>query len=296
MTERSILPSVLVAIGLSLVGASRAAAHHEAMFGPQSSAVLTPGIFLSAQIFDKEEGQGDQKRRELTTVYSAGFTPFKTQPLSIAFVLPITFTSGVPDPSTPDSKSRGFEDTLLSVRYRLETKGLTSSLGLDQSYVMGVGGVEFPTGTIDHPFGEGAYGSIAAALFSVEKRPIAVMGYFYYHHRGTYNGLRDSGNAFAGTGVAWTPIDDEVRGKLFSLQLGASYERTFPSEQNGMTVLESGSSGVFLHPGIVFSTTSSLQFFGLVSLPLTQQWNSVVDRQRFRIGSGVIWILGHSGT
>src|SRR5262249_32090628 len=196
--------------------------------------------------------------------------------------LPVTFTSGVPDPSTPDSKSRGFEDTLLSVRYRLETKGLTSALGLDQSYVMGGGGGGVPTGTIDHPFGEGAYGSIAAALFSVEKRPIAVMGYFYYHHRGIYNGLRDSGNAFAGTGVAWTPIDDEVQGKLFSLQLGASYERTFASEQNGMTVPDSGSSGVFLHPGIVFSTTPSLQFFGLVSLPLTQQWNSVVDRQRFR--------------
>src|SRR5262249_2763796 len=56
MTEpRSILASALVAIGLSLVSAARAGAHHEAMFGPQSSAVLTPGIFLSAQIFDKGE-------------------------------------------------------------------------------------------------------------------------------------------------------------------------------------------------------------------------------------------------
>lgn len=50
-----------------------------------------------------------------------------------------------------------------------------------------------------------------------------------------------------------------------------------------------------MHPGIVFSTTPSLQVFGLVSLPLTQQWNSVVDRQRFA-RCRVILILNHSGT
>src|ERR1700687_191514 len=83
-------------------------AHHEAMFGPQSAAVLSPTIFVAAQVFDKEEGKDAEKRRETTTVYSVGFTPLKKQPLSIAFVLPITFTSGVGDPSTPGSASRGF--------------------------------------------------------------------------------------------------------------------------------------------------------------------------------------------
>ncbi len=275
---------------------TRAFAHHEAMFGPQSSAVLSPGIFLSAQLFDKETGKDDQKRRETTMVYSVGLTPTRKAPLSIAFVLPITFASGVSDPSTPNSASRGFEDTLISARYRVDAKGLAASLGLDQSYVMGVGGLEMPTGTFDHPFGKGAFGEIAAGLFSVEKRPIAAIAYVYYHHRGVYNGVRDSGNTFAGAGVAWTPIDDEARGKLFSLQLGMSHERTFASEENGVELADSGASGVFLHPGIVFATTPSLQFFGLVSIPLTQEWNSIVDRQRFRLGSGVIWILGHSGT
>jgi hypothetical protein len=33
-----------------------------------------------------------------------------------------------------------------------------------------------------------------------------------------------------------------------------------------------------------------------VSLPLTQQFNSIVDHQRFRLGTGIIWILRHSGT
>jgi hypothetical protein len=284
-----------MSVSLTLLFAAPARAHHEAMFGPQSSAVLSPGVFLSAQVFDKEEGKDDQKRRETTTVYSVGVTPFK-KPLSIAFVVPMTFTSGVPDPSTPGARDQGFEDTLLSARYRINAGGFASSLGLDQSYAMAVGGVELPTGTIDHPFGQGAFGQIVAGLFSVEKRPLAAIAYVYYHHRGVYDGLRDSGNAFAGGGIAYTPVDDDVRGKLFSLQLGTSYERTFQSEVDGVPQPDSGASGVFLHPGVVFSVTPSLQFFGLVSLPLTQQYNSVVDHQRFRVGTGVIWILKHSGT
>src|SRR5262249_14929129 len=152
------------------------------------------------QLFDKEEGRDPQRRRETTTVYSVGFTPLKKQPLSIAFVLPYTFAGGVSDPSTPGSASRGFEDTLLSARYRLDAEGFAASLHLDQSYVMGVGGLEMPTGTIDHPFGKGAFGEIAAGLFSLEKRPLAAIAYVYYHHRGIYDGLRDSGNTFAGSG------------------------------------------------------------------------------------------------
>jgi len=291
--QRAYVRSILL---LALVSASPAYAHHEAMFGPQSAAVLSPGVFLSAQVFDKETGKDDQKRRETTTVYSVGFKPLKKQPLSIAFVLPVTFASGVAAPSTPGSVNRGFEDSVLTARYRVDAPSIASSLGLEQSYLMGVGGLEMPTGNIDHPFGTGALGEIVAGLFSVEKRPIAAIAYVYYHHKGVYNGLRDSGNMFAGGGIAYSPLDDEARGRLFSLQLGLSEERTFSSEEHGLPLPDSGASGVFVHPGIVFSMSPSLQFFGLVSLPLTQQYNSVVDRQRFRVGTGIIWILKHSGT
>ena len=65
----------------SLLPAS-AYAHHEAMFGPQSAAVLSPTIFFSALLFDKETGKDTQQRRETTTVYSFGFTPLKNQPLA----------------------------------------------------------------------------------------------------------------------------------------------------------------------------------------------------------------------
>ena len=282
---------VLIVCVLALATASPAFAHHEAMFGPQSSAVLSPGVFLSAIVFDKETGKDADQRRETTTVYSVGFKPVKKAPLSMAFVLPITFAGGAPDPNQPGATTRGFEDMLVSARYRVEAPAVARKLGVQESYVMGVGGVELPTGTFDHQFGQGAFGEIAAGLFSVEKRPVAMIGYVYYHHRGVYNGARDSGNTFAGGGVAYTPIDDEDHGKLLSFQLGMSYERTFQSEENGAAVADSGSSGVFIHPGIVFDLTPTLQMFGLVSLPLAQQYNSLVDRQRFRVGTGIIWIL-----
>jgi hypothetical protein len=62
-----------------------------------------------------------------------------------------------------------------------------------------------------------------------------------------------------------------------SSSLGLWYENTFASEQNGVPLADSGASGVFVHPGIVFSVNPALQFFGLVSLPVTQQWSSIID-------------------
>jgi hypothetical protein len=268
-----------------------ASAHHEAMFGPQSSAVLSPGMFISLQMFDRENGRGDYRHRETTSVYSVGVKPFQTNPLSFAFVAANTREAY----SGLGSTTR-FEDPLISARYRVNADGVAKALGVQESYVMGVGGLEVPLGNKDHPSGHGPIGEIAAGLFSVEKRPIAGIAYAYYHHAGQYDhGTRQSGNFFTGTGVAYTPIDDDTAGHLFSLQLGLSYEKTFAVEELGKPLPDSGSTGVFMHPGIVFQTNPRVQFFALVSLPLTQQFNSINDQQRFRLGFGTIFMLGHSG-
>ena len=285
------MKSVLTVLIVLLTAASPAFAHHEAIFGPQSSAVLSPTTFFSAQLFDKEDGHDQDKHRETTTVYSFGFKPIDKQPLSFAVVVPITFASGIQGVGG-EPAHHGFEDALLTARYRVDAGSFASSIGFDEGYVMGVGGVELPTGTLDHPFGKSAYGQIAAGLLSLEKRPIAVLGYVYYHHRGEYSGLRESGNVFMGGGVAYTPIDSAT--KLFSVQLGVSNEHTFAEQLNGVPLVDTGGRGVFLHPAVVFQFTSSVQFFSLISLPVTQQWNSTSDEQRFRVGAGVIWILRHS--
>ena len=43
-------------IGMALLFfvATQASAHHEAMFGRESSSVFSPGMFLSAQVFSRE--------------------------------------------------------------------------------------------------------------------------------------------------------------------------------------------------------------------------------------------------
>src|SRR5207249_2642020 len=176
----------------------------------------------------------------------------------------------------------GFEDALITGRYRVEIDRFAEAVGLENAYVMGVGGIEIPTGTLDHDFGRGPVGGIGAGLMSVERRPFSLIGYGYYHHTGEFRSVRQSGNAFVGLGAAWTPIDNEDEGKLFSFQLGLSHEQTFAVEQDGVPLLDSGGSGVFLHPGIVAMVNPRVQFFVLASLPVTQEWRAADDRQRFR--------------
>lgn len=281
MFRRKILVAALI-LFLPLA----ASAHHEAMFGPQSSSVLSPKAFISTQIFNRENGLNGYKHRETTGVLSTGFTPFKDNPFSLAVVVPVTresFTGG--------GATTLWEDPLISARYRVNAPGIAKALGVQESYVMGVGGVELPLGNKDHASGHGPFGEITAGLFSVEKRPIAAIAYGYYHHTGHYNGVTlASGNIFVGTGVAYTPIDDDAKGHLFSMQLGLSHEKTFPSF--GPPVPDEGSSGVFMHPGIVFSTNPRFQYFALVSVPLSQSYKSIDDRQEFRLGAGMIIMFG----
>lgn len=52
----------------------------------------------------------------------------------------------------------------MGLRYRADLPGVTRALSAKESFVMGVGGVELPTGTLDHRFGRDAIGGIAAAL------------------------------------------------------------------------------------------------------------------------------------
>lgn len=134
--------------------AGPAEAHHEAIFGPQSSAVLSSDRFASAQIFTQETGPAGDRRRQTTTVFSAGLQPFK-RPLSVALVVPVSFVGST---STTTART-GVEDARISARYRIEPAAFTRALGLDESYFMGVGGVELPTGTFDHDFGKGAVGA-----------------------------------------------------------------------------------------------------------------------------------------
>jgi hypothetical protein len=90
---------------MMLLIAAPALAHHEAMFGPQSSAVLSPRVFFSALVFDKETGKDDQEWRETTRVYSCDLTQMKRRPLSMSFVIPVRYAGGVADPNQPHANT-----------------------------------------------------------------------------------------------------------------------------------------------------------------------------------------------
>jgi hypothetical protein len=300
--NKSVIVTAFFAVAGLLCLSTPASAHHEAMFGPQSSAVLSPGMFISLQMFDREDGKGDYRHRETTSVYSLGVKPW-TNPLSFAVV-----AANTREAYTYQGSTTAFEDPLISARYRVEAPGIAKRLGVQESYVMGVGGLEVPLGNKDHAAGHGPFGEIAAGLFSIEKRPLAGIAYAYYHHPGNYDkGMvaqvdgadvavtRQNGNFFTGSGIAYTPIDDDAIGHLFSMQLGVSYEKTLAMQEFGKPVPGTAATAVMMHPGLVFQTTPRFQFFAIVSLPLSQQAQSQDYNQRFRLGFGTIIMLGHSG-
>ena len=174
-----------------LVSAVPARAHHEALFGPQSASVLSPDTFLGAQVFSRRSGGPGERSQETTTVFSSGFSPTKDGRLSIAAVVPFSFITQ----QGRRGSQRGLEDAIISARYRVDLEGLKQKLGAFESYVVGIGGVELPTGTMDLDFMQGSAGWIGAGLMSVEIRPFSVVGYVYLHREGTVGGSGTAGAA-----------------------------------------------------------------------------------------------------
>jgi hypothetical protein len=56
--NKSVIVTAVFAAAVLFFLSTPASAHHEAMFGPQSSAVLSPGMFISLQMFDRERRKG----------------------------------------------------------------------------------------------------------------------------------------------------------------------------------------------------------------------------------------------
>jgi hypothetical protein len=154
--------------------AGRAAAHHEAIFGPQSALVLSSSRYITAQVFTRQTGDETERVQETTTVVSAGYSP-ATRPLSVSVVVPFSFLSGGGDYTT----RVGWENALVGARYRFDLFGVAGALAVDETYVIAAGGVELPTGTLDHPFGDGAMAVIASGLMGIEKGRFSASRYAF---------------------------------------------------------------------------------------------------------------------
>ena len=144
-----------------------------------------------------------------------------------------------------------------------------------------MGAVELPTGSMDHAAFSGPVGSLAAALWSGEVGPLSAIAYGFYRHPGDASDARPE-TLFLGGGIAWTPIDDPVTERLFSLQLGYSHERSFAT---------SVATAQVLHPTVVFAPMKRLLGFAVVSIPVTHD-GTIGEQDQWRIGGGAVFLFG----
>jgi hypothetical protein len=278
------------ALGLLLLNATprSAAAHHEAIFGPQSSLAFGSPGFLSAQVFGRRQGTSAQLRQEYTFLVSGGIAPFEKLPLGVTAILPLSHVYESPNPST---SKWAMEDAILGLRYRLDLKYLQRSFGKDANFVLGMLGSELPTGAMDHASFKGSVGFLGAAMYSIEYQSTSAITYGYYRRRSEYQGSREGDNLFFGAGLAVTPWDDPSTERLVSFQLGFSYETYFKDFVAGQRVDQSGGWGALIHPTIVWGPGAHLLWFNLVSIPVAQSYANPVARDQWRFGSGLVYLF-----
>ena len=277
-------------LGLATVAlAAPARAHHEAIFGPQSSLVLSAPTFASVQTFSRQLGTAGARTQESTMLLSAGVTPLRSVPLSVSLALPMSSIDALDGDA---ASRRGLEDAILGVRYRFDLTGLQQRFGKDGNYLMGMAAVEVPTGSVDHATFHGPLDGMAAATAGIERGPFSWLSYVFYRRNGTDSaGARAGDNLFLGAGMAYTPFDDPARERLVSFQLGLSYEIYARSTLAGAPVADSGGSGVYLHPTVVWGPGGRILLFASTSLPVFEDYRNPADSNRWRAGLGIIFLF-----
>ena len=280
----------ILVLGLSTVAlAAPARAHHEAIFGPQSSLVLSAPTFASVQTFSRQLGTAGARTQESTMLLSAGVTPLRSVPVSVSLALPM---SSIDTLDGQAASRRGLEDAILGVRYRFDLTGLQQRFGKDGNYLMGLAAVEVPTGSVDHATFRGPLDGMLAATAGIERGPLSWISYAFYRRNGTDSaGARAGDNLFLGAGMAYTPFDDPARERLLSFQLGLSYEIYARSTLAGAPVADSGGSGIYLHPTLVWGPGGRILLFASMSLPAFEDYRNTADNNRWRVGLGIIFLF-----
>ena len=119
-----------------------------------------------------------------------------------------------------------------------------------------------------------------------------MIGCAFVHHFAVRHELRENGNRYLGGGIAWTPIDREEEGRLFSLQFGLSHETTFQEVFAGTPRHDTGGWALMAHPTVVWATSPHVLLYVVTSVPLADRWNNSADRERFRLGTGAMVRFG----
>jgi hypothetical protein len=277
--------ALIVLLSLS----SPARAHHEAIFGPQSSLMFSSDGFVSFQGFSRRLGIAPARTQETTFVLSGGISPFKSVPLSLSLLLPASHIASLDG----DGSRFGAEDAVLGARYRLDLGALQRRFDRDGNFVMGMAAIEAPTGSIDHGAFKGPFGWMIAGLSSFEVGALSVISYVFLHQHLSHGGETHGSSFYVGSGLAYTPWDDPSTERLVSLQLGVSYELETADTQDGRDVPGTGGWAVLAHPTLVWGPGGHVLLFALASLPMVQRRESPEIEEGWRVGAGVIYLFDH---
>jgi hypothetical protein len=271
----------------------RAWAHHEALFGPQSSLDVESEGFVSLQAHEHVFGVGSTHDQETAYIVSAGVSPFHAIPWSFTLVQTFTYENA----RTPQGNQTGplsscagcvaRENLLLSTSYRFDFTGLQRATGKDGNFAMLSGAIEPPTGDKDYAPLHGPVNYILAAMAGLEWSHFAAVALGYYRLNAPDDtGSKKGNNWLGGLGFAYTPVDDSDR--MISFQMGLAAEVHDPDVIGGASLL-SGGWEVFASPTLVWMPAARTRFFMYASLPVAQDYKADYQVDQWRAGLGVIY-------
>ena len=241
-------------------------AHHEAIFGPQSSTLISQKRFVSTQFYLTNQGRRPSPRsRSHIGILSVG-TSFNDR-WGVSVTLPFEA-----ERDSAQESATGVQDVVVGIRYYPQVRRNRS--------LMAVLTLEPPTGNLEHR----SFGVGGGVLYGVEWRHWSVLAYGLGRTESSFETGEKRGNRlFLGGGLGY-----ESRGWPFSPQVGLSWEKTGRSREEGMLLPESRTSALMIHPTLSREIGRSLQTFVVVSMPVVQD-SGREGWQRFRIAAGMVW-------
>ncbi len=134
---------IVAAAAVCCLSAAPASAHHEALFGPQSSLAVESEGFVSLQAHSHRYGVHGTETEETTMIVSAGVSPVARVPWSLTLIQAYTYeTTRVP---TPPGRTGPFsacndctrhENNLVATAYRFDFSSLQRSTGRDGNFAL----------------------------------------------------------------------------------------------------------------------------------------------------------------
>ncbi len=278
---------------VALLTSKPASAHHEALFGPQSSLAVESEGFVSLQAHEHVFGKGDTYDQETAYIVSAGVSPFRSIPWSLTLVQTFTYENT----RTPQGNQTGplsscggciaRENALLSTSYRFDFTDLQRATGKDGNFALLSGALEPPTGDKDYAAFRGPVNYIFAAMAGFEWSHFSSVALGYYRLNATDgSGSKKGNNWLAGLGFAYTPVDDPDR--MISFQVGLAAEVHDPDVIGGASLV-SGGWEIFASPTVVWMPAAHTRFFMYASLPVGQDYTADYQFDYWRAGLGVIY-------